>query len=140
MSRLLHVSLILTLAFFAASAQSSGPASDYDPRAVLRSAKTVFVRSKSAFFKASALENKLTNNAEFRGWGMVVTKDPADADLIIEIGRKAFTTSFIYTVIDPKTSRVVASGRVNSIGGTVEDKISDSFIKKLRNARAASAQ
>ncbi|MFH4090648.1 hypothetical protein WAJ00_22265, partial [Acinetobacter baumannii] len=77
--------------------------------AILRSAKTVLVRSKSAFFKSSALENKLTNNAEFRNWGMVVTKDLLDADLIIEIGRKAFTTSFIYNVIDPKTNRVVAS-------------------------------
>lgn len=140
MWRLFYVSLIWLLISSAASAQSSAPAAKYDPNAILRSAKTVLVRSKSAFFKSSALENKLTNNAEFRNWGMVVTKDLLDADLIIEIGRKAFTTSFIYNVIDPKTNRVVASGKVNSIGGTVEDKISNSFIKKLRSARAASVQ
>jgi hypothetical protein len=62
-----------------------------------------------------------------------------DADLVIEVGRKLFTTSFVYSVIDTKTNRVVASGRVNSIGGTVEGKITDSLIKKPKAAHQTSA-
>jgi hypothetical protein len=105
------------------------------PNDVLRTARTVFVRTKSVYFKATALENSLLQRDEFQQWEMVITRDETDADLIIEVGRKVFTTSFIYSVIDPKTNRVIAGGRVNSIGGTVEGKISDSFIKKLRVAR-----
>jgi len=32
---------------------------------------------------------------------IAITRDENDADLIIEVGRKVFTTSFIYSVIDP---------------------------------------
>jgi hypothetical protein len=102
------------------------------PVAPLRSAHTIFIRSKSVYFKPSTLENSLLQQEEFSGWGMSITRNEADADLIIEVGRKAFTTSFIYSVLDTKTQRVVASGRVNSIGGTVEGKITSSLMKKLR--------
>jgi hypothetical protein len=105
------------------------------PNDALRSAQTIFIRSKSVYFKASTLENSLLQQDEFQQWGLVITREESDADLIIEVGRKAFTTSFIYSVIDPRNKRVVASGRVNSIGGTVEGKITDSFMKKLRAVR-----
>lgn len=109
------------------------------PNEVLRSAQTVFIISNSVYFKPQALENSLLQKQEFQDWGMVITRDATDADLIIEVGRKVFTTSFVFSVLDPKNNRVVASGRVNSIGGTVEGKISDSFIKRLRQARAVSS-
>jgi hypothetical protein len=105
------------------------------PNEVLRTAQTVYIRSSSVYFKASTLENSLLQQEEFQQWGLVITREMNDADLIIEVGRKVFTTSFIYSVIDPRNNRVVASGRVNSIGGTVEGKITDSFMKKLRAAR-----
>jgi hypothetical protein len=105
------------------------------PNEVLRSAQTIFIRSKSVYFKASTLENSLLQQDEFQQWGLVITRDESDADLVIEVGRKLFTTSFIYSVLDPRNKRVVASGRVNSIGGTVEGKITSSFMKKLRSAR-----
>lgn len=110
-------------------------ASRPSPNEVLRSAQTVFIRSKSVYFKASTLENSLLQQDEFQQWGLVITREESDADLIIEVGRKVFTTSFIYSVIDPRNKRVVASGRVNSIGGTVEGKITGSFMKKLRAVR-----
>jgi hypothetical protein len=102
---------------------------------VLRSAQTIFIRSNSVYFKAETLENSLLQQDEFQQWGLVITRDENDADLIIEVGRKLFTSSFIYSVIDPRNKRVVASGRVNSIGGTVEGKITESFMKKLRTVR-----
>ena len=104
------------------------------PQDVLRSARTIFVRSKSVYFKPSTLENSLLQYDEFTGWGMSVTRNEADADLVVEVGRKLFTTSFVFSVIEPGTQRVVASGRVNSIGGTVEGKIASSLMKKLRAA------
>ncbi|MFL6231412.1 MAG: hypothetical protein ACJ741_21775 [Pyrinomonadaceae bacterium] len=100
----------------------------------LRSARSIFVRSKSVYFKPSTLEHALIQHDELRQWGLAVTRSEAGADLIIEVGRKVFTTSFVYSVIDPKTQTVVASGRVNSIGGTVEGKITHSLMQKLRAA------
>lgn len=115
--------------------QSETTATHPSPNEVLRSAQTIFIRSNSAYFKASTLENSLLQQDDFQQWGIVITRDENDADLIIEVGRKVFTTSFIFSVIDPRHKRVVASGRVNSIGGTVEGKITDSFMKKMRSAR-----
>lgn len=118
-----------------AAAQDKGKeATRYNTNDVLRAAQTIYIRSNSNFFKAETLENSLLQRDEFQAWGMSITRNEAEADLIIEVGRKLFTTSFVYSVLDPKTNRVVASGRVNSIGGTVEGKISDSFIKKLKAA------
>lgn len=109
------------------------------PNEVLRSAQTIYIRSKSSYFKVQGLENSLLQQDEFQDWGLVITREESDADLIIEVSRKLFTTSFIYSVLDPRNKRVVASGRVNSIGGTVEGKITDSFMKKLRSVRQAPA-
>ena len=107
------------------------------PRAALAKARSIFVRSKSLYFKASALEKELLKSEEFLLWDLAITRTPEDADLIIEVRRKAFTTHFIFSVLDTKTDTVVAAGNVDSLGGTVEDKISDSLIKKMRLARSA---
>ncbi len=130
------------LSFLPALSVKSCPQSEAarpSPKEVLRTAQIIFVRSNSAYFKASTLENSLLQQDEFQQWGLVITREETDADLIIEVGRKLFTTSFIYSVIDPRNKRVVASGRVNSIGGTVEEKITDSFMKKLRAVRATAS-
>ena len=108
------------------------------PNEALRSATTIFIHSKSVYFKPEGLENSLLQRQEFQDWGLAITRNQADADLIIEVSRKVFTTSFIFSVIDPRNDRVIASGRVNSIGGTVEGKNSDSLMKRLRVARSES--
>ena len=127
--------LLPAFTFVSAGNFPQGEATRPSSNDVLRSAHTIFIRSKSIYFKASTLENSLLEKDDFQQWGLVITRDENDADLIIEVGRKAFTTSFIYSVLDPKNKRVVASGRVNSIGGTVEGKITDSFMKKMRAVR-----
>ena len=107
-----------------------------DPYGVLRNARTIFIRSKSAYLKAQALEQALVNRDEFQDWQLVVTRDEADADLVIEVARKLFTNRFVYNVIDPRANRVLMGGRIGSLGGTVEGQIADGFIKKLRRVRA----
>ncbi len=133
----LLVGVCLLVSVFLASAQEKpqNEAAKLSPNEVLRSAQTIFIRSKSGYFKPATLENSLLQREEFQQWGIAISREQADADLIIEVDRKLFTTSFIYSVLDPKTKRVVASGRVNSIGGTVEGKICDSFIKKMKQVR-----
>jgi hypothetical protein len=132
------VVVVFFLTFTSGAPLAVFPQSVATPRSpddVLRSARTIFIRTKSVYFKPSTLENSLLQQDEFRQWGLAVTRDEAEADLVIEVGRKAFTTSFVYSVIVPQTQMVVASGRVNSIGGTVEGKITHSLMKKLRAVR-----
>jgi hypothetical protein len=99
---------------------------------ILRRARSIFIRSKSVYFNPATLENALLKKEEFQRWGIAITRIEQDADLIIEVERKLFTTRFVYSVIEPSTYRVVASGNVTSLGGTVEGKISSSLVKKWR--------
>ncbi|HJR08994.1 MAG TPA: hypothetical protein VJ842_17175 [Pyrinomonadaceae bacterium] len=106
-----------------------------DPIAVLRSAQTIFIRTKSVYFKPAALEQALLDRNEFQGWNMVISRDETDADLIIEVDRKLFTNRFVYSVIDPHTNRVLLSGKIGSLGGTVEGQIANGFVKRLQRFR-----
>ncbi|HEY0385295.1 MAG TPA: hypothetical protein VGC64_04760 [Pyrinomonadaceae bacterium] len=145
---LTHCLRLLLLAGLCFPAPASLPVARNNPQAeaarptpadVLRAAQTIFIQTKTVYFKPATLENALLQRTEFQDWGLVITREKTDADLIIEVDRKLFTTSFVYSVLDPRNNRVVASGRVNSIGGTVEGKISDSFIKRLRQVRASAS-
>lgn len=119
-----------------AQSDSAAKPSRPDPYDALRNARTIFIRSKSVYFKAESLEQALVNRDEFQDWRMVVTRDEADADLIVEVARKLFTNRFVYNVIDPRANRVLMGGRIGSLGGTVEGQIADSLVKKLRRVRA----
>ncbi|HYY59075.1 MAG TPA: hypothetical protein VE842_17225 [Pyrinomonadaceae bacterium] len=134
--------LLASICLLATVATSDAmPAAQTDARPdaadILRSARTIFIRTETIFFKPATLENALLKRAEFQAWGLAISRVEWDADLIIEVDRKLFTTRFVYSVIDRRTSMVVASGKISSIGGTVEGKISDSFIKRMRQVRAS---
>ena len=105
------------------------------PNDVLRSAQTIFIRTKSVYFKPAALEQALLDRDEFQHWGFIISREESDAELIIEVDRKLFTNKFVYSVIDPKTKRVLLGGKIGSLGGTVEGQIADGFIKRLKRVR-----
>ncbi len=102
---------------------------------LLRSAKSILIRTKSVFFKPAALEQALLDREEFENWGFQVTREEADADLIIEVDRKIFSNRFVYVVLDPTSTRVLLGGKIGSLGGTVEGQIADGFIKRLKRIR-----
>jgi hypothetical protein len=106
-----------------------------DATTIMRQAKLIYVRKKSVYFKAPELENELRKRPEFQRWGLSITRNEADADLIIEVGRKVFTTRFIYTVIDPRTDIIVTSGKLSSVGGTLATKIAKRFIEQMQQVR-----
>jgi hypothetical protein len=105
-----------------------------DPATILRNAKLIYVRKKTAYVEAPEVENELRKRPEFQRWGLAITRDERDADLIIEVGRKVFTR-FVYTVIDPRTNIVVLSGKLSSLGGTLSTKIAKRFIEQMRKVR-----
>ena len=104
---------------------------DADPATILRAARSVYVRTKSVYFKDTELENELRRHPEFHQMGLVVTRDEGNADLVVEVGRKVFTTRFVYTVVDPRSRLVLMSGKVSSVGGTAADKIAGELVRKM---------
>ncbi|HEX7773205.1 MAG TPA: hypothetical protein VF435_12340, partial [Pyrinomonadaceae bacterium] len=81
--KLLPLLAVLCLLLWATggSAQSSTP----DPVASLRSAKMIYVQSSSILVGKSVIEEKLQKRAEFSQMGLVITRDPNVADLILEV-------------------------------------------------------
>jgi hypothetical protein len=133
---LIACSLIIAAVQFAeARPKPQVEAARSDAHDLLRSAQRIFIRTKSVYFKPAALEQALLDREEFQDWGFVILREESDAELIIEVDRKLFTNRFVYSVIDPKTQRVLLAGKIGSLGGTVEAQIADGFIKRLRKIR-----
>jgi len=121
----------------ASAGQNSGNAADRTtPAETLRAAQTIFIRTKSRYFKPAALEQELLDRSEIQHWGLVIARDESDADLIIEVDRKLFTNRFVYSVLDPRSNRVLLSGKIGSLGGSVEWQIASGFVKRIRPFRS----
>ena len=127
--------VIAAAQFASANQNPQAEAARTDAHAVLRSAQRIFIRTKSVYFKPAALEQALLDREEFQRWGFVISREESDAELIIEVDRKLFTNRFVYSVIDPKTQRVLLAGKIGSLGGTVEGQIANGFVQRLRKIR-----
>lgn len=94
------------------------------------SQRKVFVRSKALLVKASVVEDKLMKRSEFAQMGLVLTRDEADADIILEL-RHDILTKYVYSAVNARTQVVLAGGKVSSLGGTVAGKVAKRFLKQL---------
>ena len=108
-----------------------------DPAALMRTARVVLVRSHTAFVSDKEVEDSLRKRKEFRAWGMSITRSDADADLIIEIERKAFSRRFTFSVLEPRTLLVVTSGKTRSVlfGKKIPNKIAEKFVNRVKAVR-----
>jgi hypothetical protein len=105
-----------------------------NPGEVARSARFIYVRSLSALVTAEDIENKLRKHPDFRRLGLVITRQEMDADLILEV-RRSVLTKFVFTAIEPEMLILVASGKLSSLGGTVDGKLANLFMKQIVAAR-----
>ena len=97
--------------------------------------RKVFVRSKALLVKASVVEDKLMKRSEFAQMGLVLTRDEAGADIILEL-RHDLLTKYVYSAVDARTQVVLAGGKVSSLGGTVAGKVAKRFLKQLAQGHA----
>jgi len=125
-----QVSLLLGfLLFWAVSAQAQS-----DAVVALKSAKSIYVKSSSVLVGRSVIEEKLQKRAEFSQMNLVITRDEAVADIILEVHHDVLT-KYVYTAVDSKRNIVVASGKLSSLGGTVAGKVAKKFLKQVMQAR-----
>jgi hypothetical protein len=101
---------------------------------LLCTARIVYVNVRTDYMNGEALERELLKRPEFRRWGMAVTRQKEEAELIVEVTRKRYTTRFSISVIDPDTELVIASDSASSIGGTIEPKLAERFVKQVKAA------
>ncbi|MFQ5926616.1 MAG: WD40 repeat domain-containing protein, partial [Terriglobia bacterium] len=106
------------------------------PAESLRSARTFYVRSKSVWFRATALETALQKRDEFQAWGLVIVKDRRVADIEIIVDRPLFTYNFTFAITHLKTSVLLGSGKVTAIDGTrAAPKIAKEIVKMIKASR-----
>jgi len=101
----------------------------------LQTAKKVMILMSTEFASRGALERELLKRPEFKQWGMIITDNREEAELILQVDRKVFTTKFFLRIIDARNTHVLAADRANSIGGTIEPKLADRFIKQVKAVR-----
>ena len=97
-------------------------------------ARRVFVRSTSLLVRAAVVEDKLLKNSQFKQMGFVITRDPRDADFVLEL-RHDLLTMYVFSVVDAKTMNVVAGAKLSSLGGTVAGKVAKRFVKEMSGVR-----
>jgi|SRR5690349_16345371 len=137
-TRLLLASLLLLFSFGVCSQPAVAQTAVKPPpdtKASLRSAKTIYVASSTMLVGQAVIESKLRKRPEFQQYGLVITRNLPDADLVLEVSHDLFTM-FVYTATDPRTNVVVASGKLSSLGGTVAGKVAKRFMKEMVRARS----
>jgi len=108
--------------------------SGQEPPASQATQRRVFVRSTSLLVRGAVVEDKLLRNSEFRQQGFVITRDPLEADIVLEL-RHDLLTKYVFTVVDVKTLTVIAGGKLSSLGGTVAGKVAKRFVKEMRGVK-----
>ena len=115
---------------------NSAPLGD-TPTDILRAARTIYI-IPNRHIDADYLEYKLDKLPEFGQWQLSFVKDRARADLVLEIQKTAL--NYIFSVVEPESSIVVAKGKVVAINGRVAaEDISHQIVKRMRALRALPA-
>ena len=99
--------------------QSSAAISNADPRELVKSAKTIFIHSKTSFLTVDTLDRALAREKIWPQLGLTIVQDQRVADLLLEIDRPLFTYVHTFVIIDKKTSIVLDSGKVTALDGTI---------------------
>lgn len=112
-----------------------------NPKELLLNSKTIYVNSRTTFFKEQQLINEFSKRNFFkeRDWqfldGNWNTRDKAD--LIIELDHQIFTYTFTFTISHRETSIVLAAGKVIILDGAAgAPKMVDRMIEKLSDVIA----
>jgi hypothetical protein len=99
--------------------QSSAAIAGSDSKQILKTAKTIFIHSKTAFLTVDTLQRALALQKEWEKLGLTIVNDQRVADLLIEIDRPLFTYVHTFVIIDKKTSIVLGAGKVTAFDGTI---------------------
>lgn len=130
------ISTLQVTAFGQGSSDSNSKSEKIDIKEKLRSAKVIFIKSESIYARNEELENEILKQHEIIQWGLLITRDESEADLIFEVTRKRWSRKYTFVVIDPKTNFVLLTGKIHDkLFSRVEHKIARRFVEELGKVR-----
>ncbi len=108
------------------------------PAELLRSARTIFVHSRTVWFTTATLEKELMKQRDFQDWGLAIVRDRRLADLDIEVDRPLWTYTFTVVVQDARTSMLLGSDKVVAASGDLAaPSLAEKIVKMIAAARSA---
>jgi hypothetical protein len=121
--------------------QSSAAISNADPKQLVKSARTIFIHSKTSFLTVDTLDRALALQKEWPQLELTIVQDQRVADLLIEIDRPLFTYVHTFVITDKKTSIVLDSGKVTAFDGTIASGgLAKDIVKFFAAARVPSTK
>ncbi|MER3428619.1 MAG: hypothetical protein C4334_11080 [Pyrinomonas sp.] len=100
----------------------------------LRAARRIYV-IPNQYVDEKYLEYKLAKQPEFTSWGFTITKNERNADLAIEIHRRAF--NYVFSIVEPRSGTVVLNGKVMAINGLVAaEELGREIVRRMKEIRA----
>lgn len=115
---------------------SSAAIASADPKQLIKNAKTIYLKSKTAFLTIDTLQRALLSNKKWPQLGLIIVQDPRLGDLVVEVDRPLFTYVHTFVLSDQKTTIVLGSGKQTAFDGTIASKgLADDIVKLLAAAR-----
>jgi hypothetical protein len=109
---------------------------DLGPASIMREARTIYIQPTEHLDK-KYLEYKLGKYEELRDWNLSLVTDPSAADLVITFDKTAL--NYIFSITDPRTSRILTSGKCIAVNGRLAaEYLGREIIKKIKDVRASS--
>ncbi len=107
-----------------------------EPKDLLQNSKTIYIDSKTTYFKEQQLINELSKRKEVKDWGWILTTGSWEArnkaDLIIEMDHQILSFDFTFTVRHRKSSILISTGKaVIADGASGAPKMADNIVKSL---------
>lgn len=104
------------------AAEKSAQIASKSPRALLSTAKTIYVTSGTSYFETIQLESQLRKSKEFEAWNLAIIdgwNNRHVADIVIEVDRPLFTFTFTYKITDRANGMLLSSGNVTAFDGNI---------------------
>jgi len=122
--------------FGAVLLQAQSPETKPSSAEVLRTFKTICVQSKTPLAKPAMLAGELQKSSDFDKWGMSITSDPADADVVVEMDHQPGWFYYTYTMTYRTSGLVLAVGQVDVWDGKYASaKIAKAIMKRCAAVR-----
>ena len=103
---------------------------------ILAASKTIYVTSKSVFFKPDQLVNALNKRDEMTDWDLSFVDERGLADLILEIDHLLFTYKFMFKLYSQRLGSIIATGDVIIFDGNLgAPDMAKRVIEKLEKVR-----
>ncbi len=130
----------LVVALAESGGQAMARASKPDPGELLRSAKTVFIRSKTIYLNPNLLERELAKHPDFQTLGLKIVKNEKEADLALEVTLPFLTWTWTYTLNHQASNTPLIGGKIREItAGVAAPKLAADVIARAQSLKSPAA-